>query len=125
MAWVGFRQTAVAVERTRRSGPSSYSWMRRIALAFDALTSFSIAPMKALFVAGLTLASLAMSGAMVLVGLKLASPGFVLQGFTALAVLLLFALGSILAAIGLVGLYLGKVFLQTKERPLYIVREEF
>jgi hypothetical protein len=46
------------------------------------------------------------------------------QGFTALAVLLLFSLGSILAAIGVVGLYLEKVFLQTKNRPLYVIRRE-
>ena len=42
----------------------------------------------------------------------------------ALAVLLLFSLGSLLAAMGMVGLYLGKVFLQTKNRPLYVIRRE-
>jgi dolichol-phosphate mannosyltransferase len=48
-----------------------------------------------------------------------------MHGFTAAAVLVLLSLGSILAAIGLLGLYLGKVFLQTKARPVYIVRDEF
>jgi hypothetical protein len=80
--------------------------------------------MKALFLAGAGLAAVAMLGALLLVALKLADPGFIVRGFTALAVLLLFSLGSILAALGMVGLYLGKVFLQTKNRPLYVIRRE-
>lgn len=124
MEWVGFRQTPVAATRTRRVGPPSYSWSRRASLAFDAITSFSIVPMKLLFVAGAGIAAVAMLGALLLAALKLTEPGFVVQGFTALAVLLLFSLGSILAAIGMVGLYLGKVFLQTKHRPLYVIRRE-
>ncbi len=125
MEWIGFRQTPVPVERTARAGPPSYTWSRRAALAFDAITSFSIAPMKLLFFGGASLAALALVAAAALIALKIALPGFILQGFTALAVVLLFALGSILAAIGLVGLYLGKVFLQTKARPLYLIRDEF
>ena len=124
MAWVGFRQTPVAAIRTQRVGPPSYSWPRRASLAFDAITSFSIVPMKLLFMTGAGIAAAAMLGALLLVALKLTDPEFVVQGFTALAVLLLFSLGTILAAIGMVGLYLGKVFLQTKHRPLYVIRRE-
>jgi hypothetical protein len=80
--------------------------------------------MKAVFVAGAVLALLSTLGALGLAALKLTRPEFVVQGFTALAVLILFSLGSILGAIGLVGLYLGKVFLQTKNRPLYVIRQE-
>jgi hypothetical protein len=80
--------------------------------------------MKAVLLVGVGIAAIAMLGALSLMGLKLSSPGFVVQGFTALAVLLLFSLGSILAAIGVVGLYLEKVFLQTKNRPLYVIRRE-
>jgi putative glycosyltransferase len=124
MQWIGFRQTPVPATRTPRSGPPSYSWLQRATLAFDAITSFSVVPMKALFLAGAALAAIAMFAALSLITLKLAHPALVLPGFTALAVLLLFMLGSILAAIGIVGLYLGKVFLQTKHRPLYVVRRE-
>jgi putative glycosyltransferase len=125
MQWVGFCQVAVPVTRTQRAGPPSYSFARRAALAFDALTSFSTTPLKMLFAAGTGLAAVAVLAAMSLVAVKLAHPEFIMAGFTALAVLILFSLGLILAAIGLVGLYLGKVFLQTKMRPVYIVREEF
>jgi putative glycosyltransferase len=124
MEWVGFRQVPVEARRTLRAGPPSYSWARRAALAFDAIVSFSAAPMKAVLLAGVGVAAIAMLGALSLMGLKLSNPGFVVQGFTALAVLLLFSLGSILAAIGVVGLYLEKVFLQTKNRPLYVIRRE-
>ncbi len=125
MQWVGFRQVAVPATRTRRAGSPSYSWARRAALAFDAITSFSVAPMKILFAAGLCLAAITFFAAAFLVALRLARPAFVLPGFTALAVLMLFSLGAILAAIGLTGLYLGKVFVQSKARPIYVVREEF
>ena len=125
MQWVGFRQEAVPLDTVARDGPPSYTWQRRAALAFDALTSFSIVPMKALFAGGAALAATALVSALALAAVKLARPEMVVQGFTALAVLLLFSLGVLLAAIGLVGLYLGKVFLQAKGRPLYIVRREF
>jgi putative glycosyltransferase len=125
MQWVGFRQAPVPAAPTPRPGSPSYSWARRAALAFDALTSFSAVPMKLLFAAGTILAAVATVAAAVLIALKIARPGFVMHGFTAAAVLVLLSLGSILAAIGLLGLYLGKVFLQTKARPVYIVRDEF
>lgn len=125
MEWVGFRQIPVPAARTRRPGAASYSWTGRAALAFEAIASFSTRPMKILFWAGMALATIALLTAVFLVALKLCRPGFVMQGFTAIAVLILFSLGSILAAIGLVGLYLGKVFLETKGRPVYIIREEF
>jgi putative glycosyltransferase len=124
MEWVGFRQIPVAATRTPRTGSPSYSWLQRATLAFEAITSFSVVPMKALFIAGAGLAAIAMLSALILAALKLANPGLIVQGFTALAVLLLFSLGSILAAIGIVGLYLGKVFLQTKNRPIYVIRRE-
>ena len=80
--------------------------------------------MKLLFAAGTGLAVLATFAAMFLVVLKIAYAGFVVHGFTALAVLVLFSCGSTLAGMGLVGLYLGKVFIQAKQRPVYIIREE-
>jgi putative glycosyltransferase len=125
MAWAGFRQMAVPVLRTRRSGPPSYHWWQRCALAFDALTSFSVVPLKVLFAGGVALAAVSLVAGAVLIAVKLANPVYIVPGFTALAVLLLFSVGSILGAIGLVGLYLGKAFLQTKARPVYIVRQEF
>lgn len=124
MEWVGFLQIPVAATRTQRTGPPSYSWLERATLAFDAIMSFSVVPMKALFLAGTGLAVIALLCALILVALKLANPSLIVQGFTALAVLLLFSLGAILAAIGMVGLYLGKVFLQTKSRPIYVIRRE-
>ena len=124
MEWVGFRQVPVAASRTIRAGAPSYSWARRVSLALDAISSFSTVPMKALFLVGIGLSALAMFAGLFIGALKLAYPSAILPGFTALAVLLLFSLGSILAAIGLVGLYLGKVFLQTKNRPLYVIRRE-
>jgi putative glycosyltransferase len=124
MQWVGFRKVAVPVSRTRREGPSSYSFAQRVGLAFDALTSFSTVPMNLLFVVGLGIAALAVTAAGGLMVIKLCRPATIVPGFTAVATLILFSLGVIVCAIGLVGLYLGKVFLQAKGRPRYIARLE-
>jgi putative glycosyltransferase len=125
MGWIGFEQTAVFATRTPRSGPPSYTWFKRANLAFDAIISFSDVPMKVMFVLGSGLAALTFLGALALVVGKLADPGLILPGFTVLVALMLFSLGVTIAAIGVVGLYLGKVFLQTKGRPLYVVRRQF
>ena len=124
MHWIGFKQIAAPVGRTRRLGPSSYPWKSRAALAFDAVTSFSTAPLTFVFAAGSSTALLSLVAAAVLISIKLTNPAFIVHGFTAIAVLILFSLGLILAAMGLIGLYLGKVFLQTKQRPIYVIREE-
>ena len=81
--------------------------------------------MTLLFIAGLLLAAASLAAATVLIAIKILRPDSVMHGFAAAAVLILFSLGSILAAIGMLGLYLGKIFLQTKARPIYIVRDEY
>ena len=111
--------------RTPRAGRPSYTLLRRLYLSFQAITSFSVVPIALLFLAGTALAGVAVLAGLVLIVLKLIDPTTIVAGFTALAVLMLFSLGAVLGALGIVGLYLGQVLLQTKGRPLYVVREEF
>jgi len=68
MEWSDSGRFPVEARRTLRAGSASYSWARRAALAFDAIVSFSAAPMKAVLLAGVGVAAIAMLGALSLMG---------------------------------------------------------
>ena len=119
--WVGFRQTGLVVEREERhSGKSKYSVMRLLKLAADGIFAFSIVPIRA--------AALLGAGAIVLSGLYVLyslyarfflheSP----QGFTALIATGTFLSGVLLFFLGVIGEYVGRIYEETKARPIYII----
>lgn len=122
VAWVGFRQTAVPYDREqRRAGETHYPFWKMASLAIDAITSFSIVPLRLIVtLAGLTfLASLAL---MVYVAVSWAYFNAV-QGWTSLISVVLF-LGSVqLLSLGIIGEYVGRTFIESKRRPAYLIRE--
>ena len=122
---MGFRQCALHYERDARfAGESTYHGLRQsVRLALDGTVSFSTRPL--LLSAGLGgLVTIAAFLAMlyVLVG-KLVNPASVVPGTTTLLVVVLFMGGVQLLTIGVLGTYLGKVFYETKKRPLYVAAE--
>lgn len=122
--WVGFKQIGIPIEKNSRSD-SSYSLSRRIRLLVDAITSFSGIPLRIFFVAG-TLVSLgSFLYGVFLIGRKLVYPDVILTGYTSLAVLITFSFGIILSALGLIGIYISKIFTQVQNRPLYIIRNDY
>ena len=125
MDWLGFVSVTVPVQRGTRPGRPSYSTLRRVLLSVDAVTSFSVVPLRLMVLSGAVLTGLAVAAALMLSIVKLADPTAIVSGFTALAVLLLGMWGTLLAALGVLGLYVGNIFTQTKNRPLYVVRREF
>jgi putative glycosyltransferase len=116
---VGFRQVAVPLEKTFKRS-SSYDLWKRLVTALDALTSFSVVPLYALCVLGL--GTLALCGLLisVLTVQKLVF-GISIEGWTTLAVLLLAFMGAVMFAQGIIGVYVGKIFAQVKERPGCII----
>jgi polyisoprenyl-phosphate glycosyltransferase len=120
-SWVGFRQIGVEVERDARfAGKAKYNVRRLFKLAFDGIFSFSTLPIRAAGLFGIV--ALAVSGAYSLYTLyaKLVlhiSP----QGFTAIIILVTFLSGVQLTFLGVIGEYLGRVYEETKTRPVYIV----
>jgi glycosyltransferase involved in cell wall biosynthesis len=120
-SWVGFRQTGIPVERAERhSGRSKYSMMRLIRLAFDGIFAFSIVPIRAAALFGAFVMFL--SGLYVLYSLYAKiflqkSP----QGFTALIIAVTFLSGIVLFFLGVIGEYVGRIYEETKARPLYII----
>jgi glycosyltransferase involved in cell wall biosynthesis len=120
-SWVGFRQIGVAVERDQRhSGTSKYSATRLLKLASDGIFSFSIVPIR---VAGMLGAASIFASAVYAVYSLYAkiflheSP----QGFTALIIVTTFLLGVVLLFLGVIGEYVGRIYEETKARPLYVV----
>jgi hypothetical protein len=64
-------------------------------------------------------------GALALIVEKILEPDMILGGFTSISVLILFSIGVITGSIGLLGIYIGKIFVQVRERPVYIVKRVF
>ena len=121
--WViaGFRQHGVLVEKLDK-GQTSYSLRRRWNILIDSVTNFSAAPLIAIFYVGLVLSFVSIVFGMFLL-LRWMVGGVAVAGWVSvmLSVWLLGGLGILF--MGIIGIYLSKVFLETKNRPLTIVRK--
>jgi dolichol-phosphate mannosyltransferase len=121
--WMGFRSTVIDIDHAERaSGKSSYSLRRRINLALEIITTQSNKPLILSIRAGFTVSLLALIYAVYLV-VRFFYLGVSVEGWTSTIVSIYFVGGILLAQLGIVGLYVGYVFDQTKGRPIYIVRE--
>lgn len=121
-AWVGFRSVALPyTPEARTHGRSRYSLTRLARLAFDGLTSFSTLPLRIWSALGGAFAFGALAYAVWLLVEHFA--GHPLPGWSTLAVGLMFFSGVQLISIGIVGEYLGRVYEEVKQRPLYLVAE--
>jgi len=122
-AWAGFRQTAVEYHRpARAAGRSKWSYWRLWNLALGGVTSFSTTPLRMWTYVGLTTA---LSGLLYL-GYILARTllhGVDVPGYASLICILLISSGLNMIGLGILGEYLGRVFMEVKQRPLYLVAE--
>ena len=121
--WLGFKRTDIEARHGQRfSGKPGYTIKKRLSLAADIIISFSGRPLRFAIVIGLlmSLVSLLLS-IWVLVGAF--SWGFAVLGWPSLMASILFTGGAILVVLGIIGIYLGRVFQEVKSRPLYIVSE--
>jgi polyisoprenyl-phosphate glycosyltransferase len=120
-AWVGFRQTSVPYERGARSaGDTKYSFGRMLRFATDGLLSFSTAPLRITLASGFVIAGLAFAAGIAAVLLKIFG-AFTTPGWASLIVVLSFFSGVQLIVLGTIGLYVGRIYAQGKDRPLYLV----
>jgi dolichol-phosphate mannosyltransferase len=122
VAWVGFRQVPIAYDRAERhAGQSKYPLSKMIRFALDAVTGFSTAPLRMASHIGLWLVA-----ASVLLVCYIAFgffTGSAIQGWTSL-MLVVVVLGAVqMFVLGMIGEYLGRLYMESKHRPLYIVAE--
>lgn len=122
VSWIGLRQVAISYSREPRfAGQTHYPLRKMVVLAVDAMTSFSIAPLRLASHLGLAFGFLGLALLAFAIGSWLT--GNVLPGWTSLAAIMLI-LGSVqLFVLGVFGEYLGRMYIETKRRPLYIVNE--
>ncbi len=121
-SWAGFIQRARPVTKTRRASASTYTPFKLIALSINAVTSFSSYPLTVIFAGGLLITLLSLAFAAKLVIQKWLHPDYILSGFTSIMVSLWFLGGTIISVLGVIGMYVGKIFSEAKSRPQYLVR---
>jgi glycosyltransferase involved in cell wall biosynthesis len=120
-AWVGFTQTTIDYDRKPRAGGGSkWNYWRLWNFALEGITSFSTAPLKLASFAGLLSAAGAFAYGLFFL-FKTLFFGEPVQGFPTLVVSILFLGGLQLMAIGVLGEYVGRLFLESKRRPLYLI----
>ncbi|MCM3127126.1 glycosyltransferase family 2 protein [Paenibacillus provencensis] len=123
VSWVGFRQTAVEYVRDERTaGETKYPLKRMIKLSLDGILSFSYKPLKLAIYSGLTLSGTGFLYLLYVIYLALFTDA-TMQGWPSMISITLIFNGFILLMLGIVGEYVGRIYDETKGRPLYIVRE--
>jgi dolichol-phosphate mannosyltransferase len=121
--WVGFSQTGVETERQRRySGKTKYSLWKLFRLAWHGITSFSYVPLEMATYLGFVVSFASFSIGLYMIAKKLIY-GIPIIGYASIIVSLFFIGGVILLVLGIIGEYIGRIFTEVQDRPLYIVRE--
>lgn len=121
-AWVGYRQTSIYYDRSQRhQGKTKWNYWKLWNFAIDGITSFSFGPLKIWSYIGLLLSLLAFFYAAYLV-LRTLIFGIDVPGYASLMVIMLFLGGMQLVTLGIVGEYIGRIYEEVKQRPLYFVK---
>ena len=122
MSWTGYTQLGMVLPKKQREGVSTYSLIRRLQLMVNAVSSFSSRPLTWMFNAGVLITLASFGYVTYLVARKLLF-GDTLLGFTSLMGFIALSLGILTTGLGVVGIYLGKVFNQVQNRPTVIIRD--
>jgi len=122
VSYVGFKQTAVQFDRDERhAGVTGYPLRKMLSFAADGIFSFSVFPLKLISRAGYIISSLSFLGIVYAIAVKLVDPTTVVAGWTFIVIAILLVGGVQLIMLGVLGSYLGRVYTEAQNRPLYIV----
>jgi len=123
ISWVGYRQTGVFYDRDKRlAGKTKYPLLKMLKFSLDGITSFSVLPLRIATILGFIISAIAFLVGLYFIWLKI-SMGKIIQGWATLANSILFLGGIQLIMLGILGEYIGRIYDEVKQRPLYIVRE--
>lgn len=123
ISWIGFKQTSVEYVREERfAGETKYPLKKMIGFALDGITSFSYKPLKIASYLGFFLSIGSFVYLLIIIGQRLFTNTTV-EGWTTIVALNLLFNGIILILLGVIGEYIGRIYDESKDRPLYIVRE--
>ncbi|WP_330720845.1 glycosyltransferase family 2 protein [Paenibacillus polymyxa] len=123
-SWVGFRQTSITYHRDARlAGKSSFNYWKLWNFAIEGITSFSFAPLQISTYLGVLTAICSLVYAFYLI-VRTIFFGNPVAGYPSLMVAILFFGGVQLITLGIIGEYIGRIYSETKQRPLFLVKEE-
>lgn len=126
VSWVGGQQVAVPYDRKPRfAGETKYPFGKMFAFAVDAITSFSIVPLRLVTWLALTVIALTVVAGVGVVVVKLFNPHYFIPGYPSIIITIVFFGGVQLLALGIIGEYLGRMYEASKARPLYIVEQVY
>ncbi len=123
--WLGFDSTAIEIEHhDRHAGESAYSLARLVRVALDGMFFRSTVLLRLVVALGFVIATIGIVVAIFEIVDYFAEPDKAVPGYTSLAVLLLVLAGFIIVSVGVVGLYVGRIFEQVKNRPLFLIDDQ-
>ena len=121
--WIGFKKKEILFEQgDRQKGSSSFNFWRLLKLSIEGITSYTTSPLRISTILGL-FASLLSFGYMLYIIFKTIFYGEPVSGFPTIMAVMLFLGGAQLLSLGIIGEYLGRIFHETKKRPVYLVSE--
>ena len=122
-SWVGFHKKEILYDRDpRAAGETKWNYMKLIELAIDGITSFTTAPLRIATYSGIIVSALAFIYLLILV-IRTIFFGTDLAGYPSMMAVILFLGGVQLLSLGIIGEYVGRIFNETKQRPLYLIEE--
>jgi len=121
ICWVGYKQTGITFDRLERfSGQTKYNYLKLFRLAMDSITSFSVKPLQVITLFGVILSSISFLLILIFIVIKLFLK-FPVSGWTSLIITILFFSGIQIFIIGIVSEYISRMFIEIKNRPLYLI----
>lgn len=123
VSWIGFSQTSLSYERSARfAGESKYPLTKMIKFGIDGILSFSVKPLKLSIMMGFACSGIAMLMLLYSVYIRLMTDHWE-SGWTSILVSILFMGGVQLISIGILGEYIARIYNESKDRPLYIIKK--
>jgi len=122
--WIGFNQTRIKYVRdVRRAGVTKYSVRKMLKFCVDAILSFSFFPIRLVSYFGIFISFICFLYICFAIIVKLATSINLMQGWTSLIVAVLFLGGVQLISLGIIGEYIGRIYEEVKNRPLYVIKD--
>ena len=120
---IGYESTKVFYTRTsRKYGESKYTLLKMISFAWNGFTSFSAAPLRWILYLGVIMSMFSIFGMLWIISVYFM--GKTIQGWSSIIIMVLFFGGINMFALGVIGEYIRKIFIETKKRPLYLVEKK-
>ena len=120
---IGYESSKVFYTRTsRKYGESKYTLLKMISFAWNGFTSFSAAPLRWILYLGVIMSMLSIFGMLWIISVYFM--GKTIQGWSSIVIMVLFFGGINMFALGVIGEYIRKIFIETKKRPLYLVEKK-